>query len=110
MKFYLGKKNWVVQIDKEDAERVLAHRWHVHVDDTNVYARRLVRDKLTGKRHPIYLHRFILGVTDPKIFVDHENRDGLDCRKTNLKPVTIAQNNKNVTRGLAKYAKMTRRR
>lgn len=33
----------------------------------------------------VKMHRFIMGVTDPSILVDHKNRNGLDNRKHNLR-------------------------
>lgn len=42
------------------------------------------------KRHQA--HRVLLGVTDPKILVDHRNGDGLDCRRGNMRLATYAQN------------------
>ena len=41
------------------------------------------------------IHRLIMGVTDPKIIVDHVNRDPLDNRKLNLRLCTVAENNRN---------------
>lgn len=43
----------------------------------------------------IYMHRLILGLTDPKIVVDHRNHDGLDNRRENIKPCTQAENLQN---------------
>ncbi|WP_371017401.1 HNH endonuclease [Pseudalkalibacillus sp. JSM 102089] len=41
------------------------------------------------------LHRKIMGVTDPKIHVDHKNGNGLDNRSTNLREATNSDNQKN---------------
>jgi hypothetical protein len=38
------------------------------------------------------LHRFILGVSDPKIEVDHKDHNGLNCRRKNLRIATRKQN------------------
>jgi hypothetical protein len=38
------------------------------------------------------LHRFILGVGDSSIIVDHANKNPLDNRRENLRVVTKAQN------------------
>jgi hypothetical protein len=40
----------------------------------------------------IYLHRFILKLTDKKIFVDHANMDTLDNRRINLRICNRSQN------------------
>lgn len=102
--FRIGKKNWLVQVDDEDLEKVSLYKWHVHLDDTNVYACRRVFQN--GKRKKIYMHRFLMGVTDPDAVVDHDNRDGLDNRKANLIVTTRAENNRNCTkRGQHSYAK-----
>ena len=42
------------------------------------------------------LHRFILGVFDPLIQVDHNpDYSGLNCQRGNIRTVTSAQNNQN---------------
>lgn len=40
-------------------------------------------------------HRFIMGVTDPKIYIDHINGNPLDNRKENLRICTQEQNSCN---------------
>lgn len=93
MEIRLGKHGYLLQIDDADAEFVNAHKWHVHEDDRNVYACR--REMVDGKRRKIYLHRELLGVTDKSTFVDHIDGDGLNCRRKNLRPTTVQQNNWN---------------
>ena len=48
-----------------------------------------------GIRATDYLHRFILGVNDRHIDVDHINGDKLDNRKCNIRAVTRSQNQQN---------------
>lgn len=41
----------------------------------------------------IRMHRIILGINDPKIFIDHRNGNPLDNRRKNLRIANINQNN-----------------
>jgi hypothetical protein len=54
--------------------------------------------KKNGKQHSVYLHRFILGVNDPKIEVDHRDHDGLNCKRENMRTATRSQNQGNMRR------------
>lgn len=72
-------------IDQEDWERVIAHSWLPRVTDHNVYA----ATRIDGRQ--VFLHRFVLGAELPAL-VDHINRIGLDCRKTNLRLATHEEN------------------
>lgn len=73
------------------------------VDDCNLYLARyrwtLARDGYVIRRAKgkiIYLHRVVLGSQlRSGLVCDHINRDKLDNRLANLRPVTIAQNNQN---------------
>lgn len=76
-------------IDDEDAERVLAHRWHL-VD--GYVGRNVTKD---GKRVLELLHRALLEPLDPAILVDHANGDPLDNRRTNLRTADRSQNGAN---------------
>jgi hypothetical protein len=87
-------------VDDADYERASAHRWFASVqrnrkDGTiwNVYAvRTVVIDAKNTREH---LHRFLLGVTDLSVLVDHINHDGLDNRRENIRCATYSQNNAN---------------
>lgn len=41
------------------------------------------------------MHRFIMGVTDPKVKVDHEDHDGLNCQDDNIRICSQTQNMQN---------------
>jgi hypothetical protein len=41
------------------------------------------------------LHRFILGISNPKIQIDHKNRNGLICTRENMRIATNQQNSFN---------------
>jgi hypothetical protein len=42
------------------------------------------------------MHRLILGVSNPKILVDHEDRDTFNCQRSNLRECNRSQNCSNV--------------
>lgn len=46
-------------------------------------------------RVTLRMHRVILGLTNPKVRVDHENGNGLDNRRFNLRVATPSQNGGN---------------
>lgn len=78
-----------VLIDECDYELVSSKTWHVVLDSGNYYARTNVN------RVSVPLHRFILGVTNPCILVDHRNHKTLDCRRKNLRLCDHSQNSQN---------------
>lgn len=91
-----------VQIDEEDYDRVVSHRWGVKNGDLTrcgrVYFRHVYTDE-HGIRHDISLQRFILGLTlGDRFHGDHINGDTLDNRKCNLRKCTVAQNCQNSKR------------
>lgn len=82
-------KGYVALVDDKDFERASKYKWHAQVNHKTVYAlHSLGNDKLA-------LHRFILGVEDSSVKVDHRDRNGLNCQRHNLRKASIAENNRN---------------
>ena len=87
-------KGYVALVDDEDFERVSQYKWCACIGKYTVYAQRTVR-KADGKETTQMLHRFLLSVTDRALDVDHEDHNGLNCQRYNLRPCTRSQNNAN---------------
>lgn len=90
-------KGYSAIVDDEDFELVNQWKWTAtEVKSKNhitVYARRTVRFE-DGKQRTLLLHRFLMDA--PKgVEVDHKNRNGLDCRRSNLRCATHSQNKAN---------------
>lgn len=82
----------VAIIDSADAPLVAPHRWQLNsAKGRPDYASTAVGRKM------VYLHRLILGA-GPDEFVDHIDRNTLNCRRENLRLATPQQNMANVSR------------
>lgn len=81
--------NFFAMVDDEDFEIIIAHKWCIST--TGKYAIR--KDKLG---YTILLHREIMKAKkgDGKI-VDHVDRNGLNCQKTNLRFCSVIENGYN---------------
>lgn len=79
-------------IDEEDHKLIEPYTWRVlkangpHTD--------YIRGR-KGSGKTVLLHRLILGITNPKIMVDHINGNGLDNRRCNLRVADYTTNNAN---------------
>jgi len=100
-------QGYMALIDGEDYERANTFKWSASVTPYTVYAIRHWREK--GKRCGQSLHRFITGVVDGNLDVDHKNGDGLDCRKSNLRICTRTQNQQNQNKRVLKHGPPTSR-
>lgn len=78
-------KGMFALIDEEDFELVSPYKWYTRQVERTHYA-----NSKNGKL--IIMHRLIMGITDPKVQLDHRNRNGLDNRKDNLRIATNSQN------------------
>lgn len=85
-------------VDDEDYDWLNQVKWYTKVtsDGYKIYAARFKR--IDGRPTTIYMHRAIMGgnLDEPEIpqgyEVDHDNDDGLDNRRENLKIVTKSEN------------------
>ncbi len=85
-------------VDEDKLDLINRHKWCALTIKTKTYAVSRVNKKY------LYLHRFILGISDPKILVDHINCDGLDNRRANLRTVDRLGHSRNSKKkGLGKY-------
>lgn len=86
-----------VLIDDEDLELISKYnRFHIRKrGEVSTVYQKTINGKKTRKT--IKLHRLIMGVTDPKLVVDHINRNQLDNRKVNLRVCTQLDNGKNLS-------------
>lgn len=77
--------------DKEDYNLVSKYCWDI--DSQNGYAKTIDKINNTGK---LYLHRLIMNCKKGDgIIIDHIDRNRIDCRKSNLRPVSNSQNTMN---------------
>lgn len=83
-------KGYVAFVDDADFEVVSAFKWAALIGVRKVYAYRTLY--IDGQRTTQYLHRFIMGVTDPAVEVDHRDHDGLNCQRQNLRESTKVSN------------------
>ncbi len=82
----------VALVDDQDFERFGHLKWCANKKKNGFYA---YRTTPKPEKNSLYLHREILGVTDPRVKVDHKNHDTLDNRRENLRECTTSQNTAN---------------
>lgn len=84
-------QNKFALVDDEDYDFLMQYNWYLHISDGKEYAARSIK---IPKRKIIYMHRFIITVSD-KSYVDHIDGDGLNNKRSNLREVSNAQNQMN---------------
>lgn len=100
-------KGYVVLVDDADYDLVASYRWTAARNKYGtIYAQTEVeldewietpgkRDARRRKRHTIRMHRLIMSATDPKVEVDHEDHNGLNNQRFNLRKCKHARNQQN---------------
>ena len=79
-------------VDDADFEWLNQWKWRATKSRSTYYAIRSVQQN--GKKAFIYMHRIILS-PPPSRETDHINHDGLDNRRSNLRPCTRGENRQN---------------
>jgi hypothetical protein len=89
----------VALVSDNQFERVGQFNWYAMKGLSGTwYAVRNGKRTPSGREPLIYLHRFLLGITDTKIEVDHVDGNGLNCQDENLRPCLHVQNVHNFSR------------
>lgn len=92
-------KGKIIIVDVADLPLISKYKWSAkkcHHAKTH-YAVASKWNPKIKKLKGVSMHRLILDITDPKIHVDHINRNGLDNRKSNLRLATSFENQANST-------------
>lgn len=95
--------------DLEDYDKIKDYCWNIKYTkgSNKEYKTAHTMTYGTEKREHISMHRFILGLEDSSIIIDHINRNSLDNRKSNLRICTIQQNNCNIEAKSHEYKGIT---
>ena len=88
MKEIILAGGYYAKVSEEDFDSLKVYLWRPFKQGNKVYA-------ITGKSPQVFMHRFILNVTDPKIVVDHKDHDGLNNQRDNIRTCTQHQNGMN---------------
>lgn len=96
MKLIKITRGQFAQVDDEDFEYLNQFKWQALKSKTTWYAQRSTSRKL-GPRNTIMMHREIIGITDKSLEVDHEDHNGLNNQKNNLRKCTHAENCRNTS-------------
>jgi len=92
------KEDYSVQVDDEDYDYLNKFNWQYNKSKRGkqcVYAQR--HGYLNGKQTTFRMHREIMGITDPKVHVDHIDHNTLNNQKSNLRLCTHTQNCQNTS-------------
>jgi hypothetical protein len=84
----------VTVVSSSDLEEISKHSWFSQVCSKK-RRKKYVAAAATIKRKSIKLHRFILGLCDPKVQVDHIDGNSLNNARCNLRLATNRQNTRN---------------
>src|SRR5947209_1346736 len=90
-------------VDDEDYEYLNKFNWQLKINGRSKYA---IGHPFGGyKKDPVLLHRYLLNITDPKIFIDHKDHDGLNNQKLNLRTCSPRENSFNARPSLNALSK-----
>lgn len=85
----------VALVDDEDYELLIGYKWFANGKKGILYAVRAETTHSKPKQRFIKMHRQLVGVIDPKILVDHRDRDPLNNQRNNLRVCNHSKNQAN---------------
>ena len=89
----------IALVDDADFKELSKYKWCVQKSKQTYYAR---AGWLNGKR--MIMHRFLLGLNDPKTKCDHADGNGLNNQRLNIRQATNSENSANrSSRGSSVY-------
>ena len=93
MKLIPLSQGFFAKVDDEDYDILMKYKWCIKRISNCYYAKTSVYTK--GKQKFYSMHRIIMKLNNPKIFVDHKDNDGLNNQKSNLRICTSGENMRN---------------
>lgn len=95
----LTKKGHYTKVSDEDYEWLNMYNWYL-IDNHKGHQYTETQKYTNGKQTMHKMHRLIMNVTDPKVYIDHKDGDGLNNQRENLRVATHGQNcaNRNSTK------------
>lgn len=85
----------VAFIDDADLETVSISKWCAHNKGRKTFYAIGSSKAIDGKCKTIKMHRLILGITDPSVYVDHIDGNGLNNTRANLRVSSREENQRN---------------
>lgn len=82
------------QVDNSDYPWLNTWKWYAQKDYNTFYALRTIYTE--GKKKVISMHRLIMDTPD-NMLCDHQDRNGLNCQRHNMRNATPSQNSRNTT-------------
>lgn len=83
----------VALVDDEHYEWLNQWKWYAQPKRDTYYAFKV--ERVGSCRKTVRMHRLIMGITDPKVQVDHRDHNGLNNQCFNLRKATNQQNTQN---------------
>lgn len=87
-------KGYVALIDEADLPIINKYKWHASERKNSAIAQTSWRDKITGIKGHLLMHRFLLNAQTGQS-VDHINGNTLDNRRENIRIATAQENSWN---------------
>lgn len=89
-------KGLFTKVDDSDFEQLVGKSWVASWSGDKWYVK--CHQPIAEGDRDLYMHRHVLGITDPRQHVDHKDGDTLNNQRSNLRPTTMSRNLANARR------------